>query len=236
MKNDLLKKSLDSLGIKYDEDQIEKFDLFYDLLTDWNKRMNLTAITEYDDVVIKHFVDSILICKFEDLKDKKIIDIGTGAGFPGIPLKIINPSCEILLLDSLNKRIVFLEEVVRELGLKNVRLIHGRAEDLAHKEDFREVFDYAVSRAVSNLSTLSEYCIPFIKTGGFFISYKSEGSDEEIEKARNAIKILGSKIRDIKEYPLPYSDIKRKFVVIEKLEKVKNKYPRKAGVPVKDPL
>lgn len=234
--NELLKSSLEKLGIGYKDDQIEKFDLFYELLISWNKKINLTAITEYEDVVIKHFIDSLLILKYIDLNGKKIIDVGTGAGFPGIPIKILKPDCDMVLLDSLNKRIKFLEEVKRELDLKDLYLIHGRAEDLAHDNDYRGTFDYSVSRAVANLSTLSEYCIPFIKKGGWFISYKSDKSDDEINSAKNAVKVLGSKIVKVEEVDLAGTDIIRKLVIIENIEKVRNLYPRKAGVPAKQPL
>ncbi|MCR5358086.1 MAG: 16S rRNA (guanine(527)-N(7))-methyltransferase RsmG [Lachnospiraceae bacterium] len=234
---DLLRDSLNELKIEYDEKQIEMFKAYYDLLIDWNLRMNLTAITELDEVIIKHFVDSVLICKFIDAdKDVSIIDVGTGAGFPGIPLKILNPDCRMVLLDSLNKRVRFLEETVSVLGLENVICLHGRAEDVARETKFRENFDYSVSRAVANLSTLSEYCIPFLKPGGSFISYKSDKSEEEINESKAAIKLLNSKIVSVKEEILPHSDIVRKFVIVKSMGRVDKKYPRKAGVPIKNPL
>lgn len=234
--SDLLKRELDKLKIEWSDEMIDKFNIFYDLLIEWNKKINLTAITEYDDVVIKHFIDSILILTFTDIDNKRLIDVGTGAGFPGIPLKILKPDCEIFLIDSLNKRVRFLEYVSDSLGLRNITLLHGRAEDLARDKGLRETFDYSVSRAVSNLSTLSEYCIPFLKRGGLFISYKSDKSDDEIKSSLNAINILGSKIETVEERYLPGGEIKRKFVVIKKINEVSNKYPRKAGIPVKDPL
>ncbi|MCR5148756.1 MAG: 16S rRNA (guanine(527)-N(7))-methyltransferase RsmG [Eubacterium sp.] len=236
MKNDLLKKSLDNLSINCSNEIIDQFDHYYDLLIDWNKKINLTAITEYDDVISKHFIDSILVSSFVDLNGKKIIDIGTGAGFPGIPIKILFPETELVLLDSLNKRVRFLEEVINKLSLKNVRIIHGRAEDLAHNKELRASFDIALSRAVANLSTLSEYCIPFIKKGGLFVSYKSGNADEEIKDAENAVGILGSRIISVNDCILPETDILRKFVIIEKINDVSNKYPRRAGTPAKDPL
>jgi 16S rRNA (guanine527-N7)-methyltransferase len=233
---DLLKESLNILGIECSEDKIDRFNDYYDLLIKWNENINLTAITEYEDVVIKHFIDSILICTFTDIGGCKIIDVGTGAGFPGIPLKILYPECEMFLLDSLNKRVKFLEETVKALDLNKISCIHGRAEDLARKKEYRGAFDISVSRAVANLSTLSEYCIPFLKTGGLFISYKSDKSDEEVRLAENAIKLLGAKLLNVEECSLPGSDIKRKFVIIESLGSTNKRFPRKAGIPVKDPL
>lgn len=233
----LLRDSLDELKIEYNGDQIEMFKTYYDLLIDRNSNINLTAITERDEVIIKHFVDSILICKEIDFnKEVSIIDIGTGAGFPGIPIKILNPKCRIVLLDSLKKRVRFLEEVIGVLGLKNIQCLHGRAEDVARETKYRGCFDYSVSRAVANLSTLSEYSIPFLKPGGKFISYKSDKAEDEINSSKKAIKILGSKIISVKDIELPHSDIIRKFVIIENIEPVDGKYPRKAGIPLKTPL
>ena len=234
--SDLLEKSLKKLNIEFNNEQIQKFNAYYELLIEWNNKINLTTITEYDDVVSKHFIDSILICGFIDLSGKKIIDIGTGGGFPGIPVKIISPDTDIVLLDSLNKRVNFLNEVISELKLEKIEAIHGRAEDLAHDKNLRGKFDYSISRAVANLSTLSELCIPFLKKGGTFISYKSENTDEEIKDAESAIKILGSKIERVEESIIPGNDIKRRFIVIKNIKQVDNRYPRKAGIPKKDPL
>ena len=233
---ELLEDSLSELKIEWSDEMIDKFNAYYDLLIEWNNKINLTTITEYDDVVLKHFIDSVLICTFTDLSNKRVIDVGTGAGFPGIPLKILNPDCEIFLIDSLNKRVKFLECVSQELKFNNIKILHGRAEDLAKNETIRSSFDYSVSRAVANLSTLCEYCIPFLKRGGSFISYKSDKSDIEIESAENAIKILGSKIDRIEERKLPGTDIKRKLVVIKNIKEISDKYPRKAGIPAKEPL
>ena len=233
---DLLKSSLNELKIEWSEEMIDKFNAYYDLLIEWNKKINLTAITEYDDVVLKHFIDSVLICTFTDLNNKRIIDVGTGAGFPGIPLKILNPECEIVLIDSLNKRVRFLEAVSQVLEFKKISILHGRAEDLAKDKKLRATFDHSVSRAVANLSTLCEYCIPFLKRGGSFISYKSDKSDIEIESAENAIRLLGSQISRVEERNIPGSDINRKFIIIENIKEVSSKYPRKAGIPVKEPL
>ena len=235
--NDPLRDSLDKLKIQYNDEQIEQFRSYYELLTEWNKKINLTAITGYEDVVRKHFIDSILICSLLDLnKDIRIIDVGTGAGFPGIPIKILNPDCRIVLLDSLNKRVRFLETVVDELGLDNVECIHGRAEDVSREKKYRASFDLSVSRAVANLSTLCEYCIPFLKKGGMFVSYKSDKADDEINGSENAVRTLGSEITSVKEIALPETDIVRKFVIITNIKQVSNIYPRKAGIPSKDPL
>ena len=235
--NDPLRDSLDKLKIQYNDKQIEQFRSYYELLTEWNKKINLTAITGYEDVVRKHFIDSILICSLLDLnKDIRIIDVGTGAGFPGIPIKILNLDCRIVLLDSLNKRVRFLETVVDELGLDNVECIHGRAEDVSREKKYRASFDLSVSRAVANLSTLCEYCIPFLKKGGMFVSYKSDKADDEINGSENAVRTLGSEITSVKEITLPETDIVRKFVMITNTKQVSNIYPRKAGIPAKDPL
>lgn len=230
-------KDLAELGIGLTDRQIEKFLLYYEMLVEWNGFMNLTAITEYDEVMKKHFIDSLSLIKAYDLsQEKKVIDIGTGAGFPGLVLKIAFPQLEITLLDSLNKRIQFLDAVIQNLSLTGVETVHGRAEDFAKPEKLRECFDLAVSRAVSNLSTLSEYCLPFVKQGGYFISYKSEKISEETEAAKNAITLLGGKIRRQIDFTLPDSDIYRNFLLIEKVTATPKKYPRKAGLPSKEPL
>ena len=233
--SDLLEKSLEKLNIEFNNEQIQKFNAYYELLIEWNNKINLTTITEYDDVVSKHFIDSILICGFIDLSGKKIIDIGTGGGFPGIPVKIISPDTDIVLLDSLNKRIKFLDEVIDELALENIRTVHSRAEDISHKADHREKYDICVSRAVANLSTLSEYCLPLVKPDGKFISYKSGDVDEEAAGAKNAVKILGGEITSIEKFDL-YDDISRSFVFVSKIKPTPKKYPRKAGTPSKEPI
>ena len=236
-KENLLVKGLSELGLTITEEQIEKFDKYYEMLIETNKVMNLTSITEYDEVIIKHFIDSLLVVNIFDInQSKKMIDVGTGAGFPGIPIKIMFPHLQITLLDSLNKRLKFLNDVIDELGLKNITTVHGRAEDIAHMDEYREKFSLCVSRAVANLSTLSEYCIPFINESGIFISYKSEFSEEETDNAKKAIKVLGGKIEATYIEELPHSDINRSFVVIKKERSTSNKYPRKAGVPSKKPI
>ena len=232
----LLENAFAELNINYSQDTIQQFSDYYDLLIEWNSFMNLTAITDLNDVIIKHFVDSIIVSKFVDFSGKSIIDIGTGAGFPGIPLKILFPDSNIVLIDSLNKRINFLNTVIDKLSLKNISCFHGRAEDYAHNPKFREKFDFSVSRAVANLSVLSEYCIPFVKKDGYFVSYKSDDIDVELVNACNAIKVLNSKIYNVYDITLPFSDINRKFVFIKKYDINKKMYPRKAGVPSKNPL
>lgn len=230
-------KGLKQLKIFLNEKQIQQFIEYYEILVEWNKVMNLTAITDYEEVIAKHFLDSLALVKVCDLSGKKkVIDIGTGAGFPGIPLKIAFPELEIVLLDSLNKRIKFLNEVIEKLGLKNIRTIHGRAEDFAKQKEYRESFDLCVSRAVANLSTLSEYCLPYVKIEGNFIPYKSGKIDEEISQGEKAIKILGGKISQIDKFQLVDTDMERSFVVIKKEKNSPKKYPRKAGMPSKEPL
>ena len=230
------------INIEISDDQINCFEKYYELLIEKNKVMNLTAITDKEDVIVKHFIDSIalipyLLDKGININNKlKIIDIGTGAGFPGLPLKIMMPDVKLTLLDSLNKRVSFLNEVIDELKLKDIEALHGRAEDYASDNKYREKYDICVSRAVANLSTLSEYCIPFVKEDGFFISYKAGESEEEINNSKNAIKILGGKINKVEEFVLPGTDASRVFVFIRKLELTDKKYPRKAGVPAKKPL
>ena len=230
-------KGLEDFHITLTEQQLWQFTRFYELLNEWNKVMNLTAITEWEEVLSKHFLDSVSIVKVADFsKVQTVLDLGTGAGFPGIPLKILFPDKKFVLLDSLNKRIKFLDTVVNELGLTNIELIHGRAEDFAKKKEYREQFDLCVSRAVANLSTLSEYCIPYVKKNGHFISYKAVSAGEELASAEKAIGVLGGELVNTKEFLLPDSDITRAFIVIKKERNTSPKYPRKAGLPAKEPL
>lgn len=232
-----LKNLVEKIGVSISEKQMEQFMKYYDLLVEWNKVMNLTAITEYEEVVLKHFVDSIALIKAYDLtKPIKVIDIGTGAGFPGLPLKIMFPQIEVTLLDSLNKRVNFLNTVIHELGLEQICAIHGRAEDYAKQVPYREKYDLCVSRAVANLASLAEYCIPYVKVNGTFISYKSGKCDEEIENSQKAIKVLGGKIKKKVEFVLPGTDISRSFIIIDKVMPTVKKYPRKAGLPTKEPI
>ncbi len=230
-------RDLEALGISLSEGQLGQFLRYYELLAEWNGRMNLTAITEYQEVLKKHFVDSLSltrVCSPERIGS--LIDVGTGAGFPGLALKIAFPGLQVTLLDSLNKRIRFLEAVIEELKLKDVKAVHSRAEDYAATGSWREGFDLCVSRAVANLSTLSEYCIPFVKIGGYFIAYKSEKADSEVSEARKAINLLGGRIKERAEFTLPDSDIRRSLVVVEKARRTPEKYPRKAGLPSKEPI
>lgn len=230
-------RQLKELELELNETQLQQFERYYELLVEWNKVMNLTAITEYEEVYEKHFLDSLAIVKVEDInKVESIIDIGTGAGFPGIPLKIAFPHLKVVLLDSLNKRINFLNTVIEELGLENVETLHGRAEDYAKKAEYREQADLCVSRAVANLSTLSEYCLPYVKVDGKFIPYKSGEITTEADEAKKAVGILGGNVKKILKFHLPDSDITRSFVVIEKKKATPKKYPRKAGLPSREPL
>ena len=233
----VLKNGCEFFHIPLSEMQEKQFQKYYEMLITWNQVMNLTAITDYDEVMQKHFVDSLSLMQGLDVSScKTLIDVGTGAGFPGIPLKIMYPHLEVVLLDSLNKRVKFLNAVVEELGLKSIKAIHGRAEDIAKQKEYRESFDLCVSRAVANLSSLSEYCLPFLKRGGMFVSYKSGTVDEELKKAKKAIFLLGGEKKKVIIFILPDSDIERSLVMIQKIKGTPEKYPRKAGVPAKEPL
>ena len=233
----ILEEGCRELGITLDEIQKKQFTDFYEYLVEKNKVMNLTGITEFQEVLVKHFLDSLACVKAVDMmRIKRIMDIGTGAGFPGVPLKIAFPHLEACLLDSLKKRVNFLEETFQMLKLENITAIHGRAEEYAKNKQYRETYDLCVSRAVSNLATLSEYCLPYVKTGGYFISYKSGTVQEEVEQAQKAVKILGGKIQDVVYFQLPDSEIQRSLVVIEKIKATPGRYPRKAGTPLKEPL
>ncbi|WP_026651423.1 16S rRNA (guanine(527)-N(7))-methyltransferase RsmG [Butyrivibrio proteoclasticus] len=234
---------LNTIGIELSDKQLQQFNDYYELLIKWNEVMNLTAITEFKDVCKLHFVDSISSCNYFNYteKDYKLIDVGTGAGFPGIPLKIMFPHLQITLLDSLNKRLNFLNEVIEKLGLNeegSILTLHGRAEDFSSGKNgtYREYFDIATSRAVANMATLSEYCLPYVKVGGKFIAYKSEKTSDELKASKGAIHLLGGKLNSVNEFVLPNTDISRTICIVDKVENTSKKYPRKAGVPSKQPL
>lgn len=235
-----MNEELAAFHLQLTEEQLKKFYRYFELLEEKNKVMNLTAITEEREVVTKHFVDSLSLTRvfpeLESGREFSVIDVGTGAGFPGIPLKIVYPNLQVTLLDSLKKRVCFLQEVCSQLELEKISAVHGRAEDFGRDENFREAFDLCVSRAVANLATLSEYCLPFVRIGGLFISYKSEEVGEEIKGAESAIKQLGGEIKSIQSFKLPKTDMGRSLIVIEKVRKLSEKYPRKAGLPSKEPL
>lgn len=234
---DKLKKGLDELGISYSDQQIEQLLTYYEMMIEKNKVMNLTSITEFDEAVEKHFLDSLSLVRVVSLHSNwKILDLGTGAGFPGIPLKIFFPELNMTLMDSLNKRVLFLREVIETLGLKNIEALHGRAEEMARKKEFREQFDFCVSRAVANIATLSEYCLPFVRLGGKFISYKSGQIGEEMLNGKKAVFLLGGKITEIDQFQVPCTELDRCLVVIDKIKGTPKTYPRKAGTPSKDPL
>ena len=241
-----MEDELGKLGITLDDRQMNQFYQYYEMLVEKNKVMNLTAITEENEVVTKHFSDSLSLIKISVSGDNahknflqsdlRLIDVGTGAGFPGIPLKIAFPQLHVTLLDSLNKRVKFLQEVCDALGLKNVSCFHGRAEDAGRMENHREAYDICVSRAVANLSSLAEYCMPFVKVGGYFIPYKSGEIEEEVSGAQKAISLLGGRIEERISFVLPNSDFSRSLIKIKKEKPVSKKYPRKAGLPTKEPL
>lgn len=233
-------EQLKEVGITLDDVQMAQFNKYYEILAEWNSFMNLTGITEYEEVLVKHFLDSLAAVKYADCFNSgekiSIIDVGTGAGFPGLPLKIAYPNINVVLLDSLNKRVKFLNEVITQLGLSDITAVHSRAEEGAKNVLYREKFDISVSRAVANLATLTEYCLPFVKTGGYFIAYKSGEIDEEVQNAKKAVSILGGKIERVEKMTLPGTDIERSFVFIKKEKTTPKKYPRKAGLPSKEPI
>lgn len=232
-----LREKAAALGIKLSDHQLEQFETYYEMLVEKNKVMNLTAITEKNEVIDKHFADSLALIKSGvSLTGQKILDIGTGAGFPGIPLKIAFPELEIVLLDSLNKRIKFLNEVIEALGLEKITAIHGRAEDFAKQKEYREQFDYVVSRAVANLTVLSEYCLPYVKEDGYFLPYKSGDIKEEVANSKKAVKILGGSIEDIISFEIPDTDMARTILKIHKTKATPKRFPRKAGLPTKEPI
>lgn len=231
-----LREETGALGIVLSLRQIEQFCRYYELLAEWNKVMNLTAITEEQDVVTKHFTDSLTLVKVLELGELSVIDVGTGAGFPGIPLKIAFPQLQVTLLDSLNKRVKFLQLVCEELGLKGISAVHGRAEDYGRDSGFRENYDVCVSRAVANMASLAEYCMPFVKVGGWFVPYKSGEIEEELAAGKKAVKTLGGEIAGVEHFTLPGAGALRSLVKIRKVRGTSKKYPRKSGLPTKEPL
>lgn len=218
-----------------DDNKIQKFYDYMNLLVEWNKKINLTAITEEKDIILKHFVDSLTVLKYIK-EDKSIVDVGTGAGFPGIPLAIMNDSLKITLVDSLNKRINFLNEVCNKINLENIKAIHARAEEFGQDNNYRESYDVAISRAVANLTVLAEYLLPLVKVGGKIICMKGPDIEEELKQAKSAIDILGGKFERCDNFCLPKSDISRNIIIINKIKETPKKYPRKAGTPAKTPL
>lgn len=225
------------LKIALSDEQIAQFICYYEMLIEKNRVMNLTAVTQWEDVQTKHYLDSLLLSGAADLhRPLRVLDLGTGAGFPGIPLKIAYPNLEMTLADSLNKRILFLQDVIHELGLSGVQTVHARAEDLGRQDGYRESFDLVVSRAVANLSSLAEYCLPFVKIGGCFISYKAAGVEEELKHAGKAIRLLGGGKTQLLSLSLPCTQMERSFVIVQKEKSTSQKYPRKAGIPSRDPL
>lgn len=228
-------KYLAKMNISLLKEQYGQFYAYMELLIEWNEKMNLTAITEPKEIILKHFVDSLTIAKYVE-EGKSIIDMGTGAGFPGIPIKIYRKDVKAVLADSLNKRIKFLDEVIDKLKLENVETIHCRAEELGKNKQYREKFDYATSRAVANLSTLSEYLMPFVKLNGKCIFMKTIEVEEELEKAKKAIKTLGGKVEKVDKFEIPESDLGRSIIIVKKEKITPSKFPRKPGTPAKEPL
>lgn len=231
----IMDTACEDVGLEFDEEKYNKFIKYKDILKFWNNKINLTTIVEDEDIIKKHFIDCIEIFKFSPLKDiSNVIDIGTGAGFPGIPMKIVNPKIKVVLLDSLNKRINFLNQVISHIELNDIKCIHGRAEDFSKDTEYREKFDAAVSRAVANLTVLSEFCIPYIKLDGYFVAMKGPSVENEIKESRKAVSILGGKIEDIVK--IENDDFNHNLVVIKKIKRTPNMYPRKAGIVSKKPL
>ena len=225
----------EKIDIKFTEEQLNQFYEYMNLLLEWNEKINLTAITAPNEVILKHFIDSLTINKYIK-ENSTLADVGTGAGFPGIPLKILRPDLKITLVDSLNKRINFLNEVINKLNLVNIETVHSRIEDFGKDKKYREIFDFVTARAVANLAVLSEYLLPIAKVGGQCVCMKGSSVEEELSNGKNAIKVLGGNIKNIDEFVLPDSDMSRNVIIIDKIKNTPNKYPRKAGIPVKEPL
>lgn len=234
---DMLKEACENEGLTFDDKMYNNFIEYKELIKEWNEKINLTAITEDEEIIKKHFIDSIKVFKFPYVKEaKNIIDIGTGGGFPGIPMKVVKSDCSMVLLDSLNKRINFLNEVIDKLDLNDIKTIHGRAEDFAQRTEYRENFDLAVSRAVANLTVLLELCLPYVKVGGYFVALKGPSIEEEIKDATVALRVLGGSIKEIIEVDIAGSDLKHNLLVVKKIKETSKKYPRKAGTANKSPI
>lgn len=234
---DMLNEACQRMGLSFDESKYNKFIKYKDLVKEWNEKINLTAITDDEEIIKKHFIDSIKVYKCDYVKDaKSIIDVGTGGGFPGIPMRIVKEDSSIVLLDSLNKRINFLNEVIEQLNLPDIRTIHGRAEDFAQTPEYRQKFDLAVSRAVANLTVLLEFCLPYVKVGGCFVALKGPAIEEELKDAEVALKVLGGKVEEIIEVDIEGSDLKHNLLVVKKIKDTPKKYPRKAGMVTKNPI
>lgn len=233
----ILDTAADNIGLSFDDKKYEQFIKYKDLLKEWNEKVNLTAIKDDEGIIKKHFIDSMKIFKFQPLKNaKKVIDIGTGGGFPGIPMKIIKPDIDIVLLDSLKKRINVLEDILYKIDIKDVTAMHGRAEEFGVDPQHRQQYDAVVSRAVANLAVLSEFCIPYVKVGGYFLAMKGPAAEEEIKAAKNAISTLGGKLEEVIEVEIEDSDLNHNLVVIKKVKNTPKQYPRKAGSITKNPL
>ena len=225
------------LHINYDDGKSRKFEGYMESVLEKNKHINLTAITDRDEFIRKHYVDSLLCASSAEFRNaNSVIDVGTGGGFPGIPLAIAFPEKEFVLIDSLNKRIRIINELCENYGIDNVTALHGRAEELGRNSNFRESFDICVSRAVANMSTLSEYCLPFVKIGGTFIAYKGPECSEELNNASNAIRMLGGKVMRIENPQVDELPFEHTLIYINKAESTRSKYPRKAGTPSKEPI
>lgn len=237
MAMETLQRAFDELDILYDGQTIDKFKKYMELILEWNEKINLTAITEKDEFIKKHYIDSVLCHNFSELrKSEKVIDVGTGGGFPGIPLALLFPEKQFVLMDSLNKRLKVIDDLTAKLDILNVTTVHGRAEDMGRSKEHREKYDICVSRAVANLATLSEYCLPFIKKGGNFLAYKGSKAEEEIKESSKAIFLLGGKIVREERMTLSGFDLDHNIIVINKVKNISAKYPRKTGTPSKEPL
>jgi len=233
---ELLLKGAAEFNVSITDDMAEKFFSYMSLLKDWNERVNLTSIIEDKEIIIKHFIDSLSIVPYLESKGTTLADLGTGAGFPGLPVKIVRRDVDVTLMDSLLKRLSFLEEVISTLELENIRTIHGRAEDLGQNPDFREKFDVVTARAVAEMPVLLEYCLPLVKTGGIFIAMKGSQVEEELDGSKKALSTLGGEIVKVDKINLPDLGHERNIILIKKFRQTPTGYPRKAGKPSKSPL